>query len=251
MEIRNPTVVQAVDGEAGLRTVEMCRFGRRRSVDLRDHSHLMRAAASMPTGFKHWYTPEPLDQGNTPHCVAYAWTMLLMAGPTKNRARKRAELFDPTYTRDLYRRAQENDEWPGEEYDGTSVRAGAKCVQGDGYITGYAWGYDVATVAAHVLGSGPVVAGTYWFSGMWAPDAKGYVQAAGTIEGGHAYLVTGCNTKKANPDKSKGAFRILNSWGKDWGESGEAWISFADFSKLLREDGEACAPKEILLADPK
>jgi hypothetical protein len=47
-------------------------------------------------------------------------------------------------------------------------------------------------------------------------------------KGGHAMLVVGFND-------SKGAFKVLNSWGKDWGRDGYCWISYNLFPQVVRE----------------
>ena len=80
---------------------------------------------------------------------------------------------------------------------------------------------------------GPVVVGTYWYRGMFKPDRNGIIRPTGGIVGGHAYVINGV-------DKSKKLFRIKNSWGKNWGINGHAYISFADMEKLMKQNGEIC-----------
>jgi hypothetical protein len=126
------------------------------------------------------------------------------------------------------------DEWPGTDYEGTSVRAGAKVLQDWGYIDQYVWAWDINDLIEGVLYLGPVVLGTNWYSGMFEPDPKTHiVKPSGGIAGGHAYEIYVVN-------KNTGLARIKNSWGIDWGDRGTALISFEDVERLLSEDGEAC-----------
>ncbi len=46
-------------------------------------------------------------------------------------------------------------------------------------------------------------------------------------DGGHAMLVTGY-------DDDLGAYRLLNSWGDDWGDRGYAWLSYRAFDRQVR-----------------
>lgn len=73
------------------------------------------------------------DQLNTPHCVAYSWSHWLAAGPITQKT-KRVSGKSPIDTAYLYNEAQLVDDWPGEDYDGTSVRAGAKILKREGFI---------------------------------------------------------------------------------------------------------------------
>jgi C1A family cysteine protease len=146
---------------------------------------------------------------------------------------------------DCYNGAQSNDEWPGSDYDGSSVRGAFKWLQSQGYVGTYEWAFDINTVANWLLTVGPMVAGTTWFSDMFDPLPSGFLRVSGDAVGGHAYTLVGCNRDKPCPDGTRGAVRIQNSWSASWGQGGLAWISFVDFHKLLREDGECVCAREV------
>ncbi|NND32295.1 MAG: DUF4384 domain-containing protein, partial [Saprospiraceae bacterium] len=61
-----------------------------------------------------------------------------------------------------------------------------------------------------------------------------------TFAGGHAMVVVGYDDQKFNPgrsdlaDEMKGAFKIMNSWGKNWGEKGFIWVRYAHFAEYCR-----------------
>lgn len=173
------------------------------------------------------------NQGSLPHCVGYAWTHYLEDGPITHKGA--APIIQPAY---LYREAQKLDEWPGENYAGTSVRGAAKFLQRAGKIGSYLWAFDMETVVRTLLTTGPVVVGTNWYESMFYPDYRGIVKVDGPIAGGHAYLANGVNTQKR-------MVRFKNSWGREWGENGYFWMGFDDLSRLIREDGEACLAVEV------
>lgn len=50
--------------------------------------------------------------------------------------------------------------------------------------------------------------------------------------GGHAYLIVGYDDTIETPE-GRGAFRIVNSWGKEWGDKGFAYISYPAFTQNL------------------
>jgi hypothetical protein len=175
------------------------------------------------------------DQGPTSECVAYAWTHWLEDGPVYQ-----PNTPHPIVTpNSVYRAAQKIDEWPGENYNGTSVRAGAKILQSQGFISNYYWTFDVNTLINTVLNLGPVVVGTHWYLNMSRPNrTTGLISASGRLLGGHAYIINGVDTKRR-------LFRIKNSWGRSWGLRGRAFISFNDMAKLIRMQGEVCIATEI------
>jgi hypothetical protein len=126
----------------------------------------------------------------------------------------------------------------GNSYDGTSVRAGAKVLQNAGFISIYNWAWDLNTTINSILTLGPVVAGTWWTRDMFYPDKNGIISANGDKIGGHAYLLDGVNIERK-------IFRIKNSWGRNWGKNGFAYISFDDMEKLILDDGEICLATEM------
>jgi hypothetical protein len=242
--------VIALDPQAHPGDVQQRWHGRLRALDDRSQKPKFRMAAPRTERtFRNWMVPDvpgwdiPLDQGPTPHCVAFTCTELLLAHRIVNR---------PTiHPAELYARAQKVDEWPGESYDGTSVNAGMKILRELGFIKSWTWAWDVPTVTRHLLEVGPVALGTDWTYGMDETDAHGYVWPTGDIAGGHAYLSIGANMRRKNPDGTIGAIRCLQSWGK-WGDrgAGRFWMTLDSLGKLLkgldpRWPGEAAAPMEV------
>lgn len=62
---------------------------------------------------------------------------------------------------------------------------------------------------------------------MWIPTDSDYRQSG---FGGHAMCVVGYDDYKEG-----GSFKIMNSWGTDWGKGGFAWIRYTDFKEFNRE----------------
>ena len=54
------------------------------------------------------------------------------------------------------------------------------------------------------------------------------------LGGGHAIVFVGYDDNKSSPKGHRGAFRIMNSWGKGWGDQGYGWISYRHFSKIAQ-----------------
>jgi hypothetical protein len=205
------------------------------------------AAEGRERYFRFWMThgDAVLNQVG-PRCTAYGLHHMLMMHPVVNA--HRAELpFDPFAA---YAQAQLVDEWPGEGYDGTSTNAMMKVARMQGWISGWTWAWSVPTIAARLLarpaeGGGPVGLGTIWWSGMTAPDGDGYVHPRGRPEGGHFYVADLVHTRWINPDGSIGRIGFLNSWGREWGIDGRAYMTFDALAHLIAGDGEAVAASEI------
>jgi C1A family cysteine protease len=219
----------------------MIGHGRLHAPDERDHKYLMprkREAAGVDT--RYWHTPPAYDQGSTPMCVAYAGVRYLTTGPIVNK---------PIAFAELYHECQTLDEWPGESYDGTSVRACFKALQRRGMIESYLWGFEVAPVIEHLLVAGPVVMGTVWSDAMANLPYSCELtvdEDLSNVGEGHAWCLIGASRSRVNADGSTGAARGVNSWGKKWGtQQGRFWVSFNNLDRLIKADGEAAIATEI------
>ncbi len=168
------------------------------------------------------------DQGREGACVGFAWSHELAAAPTRI-------AMDDTTARLIYRQAQKVDQWPGEAYEGTSVLAGAKVVQGMGHMPEYRWAFTTQDVVDTVGAYGPVVVGVNWYDAMFDTNSDGFLRVGGRLAGGHALLCLGVNLRMEY-------VTLHNSWGRDWGVNGRARLTFTDLDRLMREDGDACVP---------
>ena len=142
------------------------------------------------------------DQGVEGACVGYAWSRAMTL---LNRRRYDAEW--------LYRMAQKSDEWPGEAYAGTSVRAAADVLSTAGHRR---------LRAARVDPERP-------------EDGISVYRWATTVEQVHEAL------GDAYADRI-GAVPLLNSWGGKYPQ--RVWLPDETLARLLREDGEATIPTD-------
>lgn len=216
------------------------RFGRHLAVDRRDERYSMPALIQLARGAppltKHWPIGPVLDQGATSSCVGHGWRQFLASSPNRHRLQSPSALT-------IYRRAQLVDEWEGTDYDGTSVRAGAKYLKELGLLPGgYLWARSLLQLELFVRSRGPVVIGVEWTEGMLETDPKGYIEPTGPELGGHCVMVCGYS-------HTRDAYRLVNSWGEGWGQRGRAWISADALSELLfTRWGEAVSALEVATA---
>lgn len=218
-------------------------LGRLRQWDDKNLDHLLpRKAVPKEVRRKYWSIGQVLDQGNTPMCVGYAGWGWLRGGPVINR---------PPFTPEvLYHWAQDEDEWPGSNYEGSSTLGLMKALQKRGYIKNYKWALEAEPLVAWLLTTGPVLAGTNWTLDMFkgVKTSHGYyLEPTGSNEGGHEWRIRGADRDRWTPDGSKGAVRMVNSWGKGWLEGGQARVSFRALDQLIKDQGEAVTSTEIKL----
>jgi len=197
--------------------------------------------AEVPTT-KLWSIPDGspvLDQGQEGACVGFGVTNELRFNPVP------IPNLDATFAKQtIYWGAQRTDQWPGgsypgatPQYEGTSVLAGIKTAAKLGFYGEYRWAFGENDLALAVSKIGPGVIGINWYTGMFKPDAKGYLNITGKVEGGHCILVSGLTITTA---AGGGYYTVYNSWGPNWGRQGTARIRRSAMTRLLHEDGDAC-----------
>lgn len=231
------------------------KFGRLAAPqDARDLRFTMRAAmpqvraVAKPKPRKRAYADGPLlDQGNTPRCVGFSARGFLDGAPLMTKGGPSAG--------DIYVGAQLLDEWPGENYDGTSVRAAMKYLCAQKEVSSYVWGQTVEAAIEWMNGGyGTCLVGTNWYAEMSDVDKDGFMRepapSMSTPIGGHAWRWIWYDAKK------KGIL-MRNSWGTDFGilkagvGSGYAYVRLDFARRLLAEDGEVAAPTEVKVAAVK
>src|SRR4051812_5551073 len=189
---------------------------------------------------KTWaFFSKPIDQGNTGTCVGHAWKHRLMALPVERPKHEKPSAFD------IYDAAILIDEFSDNDNDkdrqmGTSVRAGAKVLQGLGLLTEYSW-IATAEEAARWIGGkdekgtfvgGPIVIGVNWYESMFETDKDGILNISGQVAGGHCVCLNRWS-------EARGLFGGIQSWSLPWGVhgSGRFYLKAEDLDRLLREDG--------------
>jgi len=138
------------------------------------------------------------DQGNEGACVGFSCSRMMSL---LNRVRYAAPW--------LYKEAQKIDAWPGEDYEGTSVRAGLDVLKSSGHCR-------VGTLGK-----------------VYPEDVNAGISVyrwADTVEQIHDVL-------KMPLANSLEAVPLVNSWGRDYPHI--VWMPATVVQRLLVEDGEA------------
>lgn len=83
---------------------------------------------------------------------------------------------------------------------------------------------DANSVKKALSDGQPVLIGMLVHEAFFNYSGGVYSNATGALMGGHAMCTVGY-------DDSKGAFKIMNSWGTYWGEGGFGWVSYDVYAK--------------------
>jgi pimeloyl-ACP methyl ester carboxylesterase len=190
-----------------------------------------------------------LDQKSEGACTGFA-----LAGAINilHQRSGRKVLVSP---RMLYEMAKRNDEWPGEAYDGSSLRGAIHGWKNMGVCEDQCWPYRVGnkkgslTIDAaknarnYTLGAyyrlkpvishfhaaltevGVIVVSAKIHKG-WDSADGGIIEQFENTAGGHAFIIVGYNEK---------GFWIQNSWGKGWGDNGVALWTYEDWIKNVMD----------------
>jgi hypothetical protein len=206
-------------------------FGRLVQFDEASRNYPIRALIASKAERKSciWPCNIILDQGSEGACTGFSVSHEAAAEPVEVKG------ITNEVALEIYHRARQLDEWPGEDYEGSSVLAAMKAGVERGWYKEYRWAFGEEDLALAIGYKGPAVLGINWYEGMSNPDKDGLIKVSGFLQGGHAILCNGYDVKT-------NLYRLHNSWGEGFGVKGECFISSKDISRLLKKKGEACIP---------
>lgn len=190
-----------------------------------------------------------LDQKSEGACTGFAVAAAI------NILNQRAEREIEVSARMLYEMAKCNDEWPGESYDGSSLRGAINGWKNMGVCEDSMWPYRVGankgsltvenaknarnnTIGAYyrlkpvisdfhaALNETGVIAVSAKVHQGWDEASDGIIEYHKKTDGGHAFVIVGYNDK---------GFWIQNSWGKSWGDNGVALWLYEDWVKNVMD----------------
>lgn len=222
-------------------------------IDLRDWMYRPSLEALPPELVNCDRVPEILDQGTEGACTGFALAAVVNYLLHQQGSPRRVS------PRMLYEMARRYDEWPGEEYEGSSARGAMKGWIRHGVCTRELWG-DRLTGADHLstdlardamlspggaycrvahrqvrevhaaLNETGIIYVTLMVHDGWQRPSGGIVEAGGyplpsiqrqgRANAGHAVALVGY---------TRDGFIVQNSWGEAWGAAGFALLPYEDF----------------------
>lgn len=242
------------------------------SLDFRDRMYvptLVEVPTTRPLARYLKYQVPILDQGQEGACTGFG---LATVAHYLLRTRRSAASRVAVSPRMFYEMARRYDEWPGEDYEGSSARGAMKGWQKHGVCGEDHWPYDDAkredrlfakrwsdalgrplgayfrvnhkdVVAMHsAITEAGVLFATASVHGGWDSVGRdGIIEQESEILGGHAFAIVAYDHE---------GLWIQNSWGRDWGNRGFGRISYDDWLANGTDVWVARLGAPIKLADP-
>ncbi len=196
------------------------------------------------------YEVPVLDQGDEGSCTGFALAtvanyLLYRRAIEPNRL--------PVSPRMLYEMAKRYDEWPGENYSGSSARGAMKGWHKHGICAEDLWPYqegnedrtinaersndavrrtlgayyrvnhkDLVAMHSAVTEVGILYATALVHEGWYNPNVDHLIEPSDKMLGGHAFAIVAYN---------EDGFWVQNSWGREWGHGGFALLTYDDWLK--------------------
>lgn len=95
---------------------------------------------------------------------------------------------------------------------------------------------DTAGLQARLAEGQPLAVALKLYSSFYDVGSEVYDRPEGRFLGVTAVALVGYDADRLSgeggPDAERGAWKIMNSWGAEWGDQGYAWISFRAFRRL-------------------
>ncbi len=117
---------------------------------------------------------------------------------------------------------------------GSSGLGAAKALKLWGLASAYTHAFGLAALKS-ALQTGPAMLGIVWLNSMChpKPDNTLTVGRDSGLAGGHEIVCSGWDGSR---------FRLDNSWGASWGDSGSCRVAEADMQWLLSQQGDVTVP---------
>ena len=225
------------------------RLGRHIHHDSRSAAYAIAGAPASTLVSKRWARRVPVfDQGNVSSCTGNAAAGWLGTDDATRQGLTtwQGQPVDERLAVALYSDATSVDDYPGAYppddtgSDGLSV---AKALQAAGQCSGYQHAFSLQAALTALSTLGPVMFGTEWLQGMFDPDPDGRLRLTGAVAGGHEYLVD-------EIDVDRQRVWLTNSWGTSWGMEGRAYLTWADATRLLGQQGDVTVPTPVTAPAP-
>lgn len=221
------------------------------TMDFRDKMYvptLIEVPATRPLESYLEHAPIILDQGQEGACTGFG---LAAVANHLLKTRKSAAGFPQVSPRMLYEMARRNDEWPGEEYSGSSARGAMKGWHKSGVCDESHWPYiedkedrkltstrlanarncplgayfrvnhkDLVAMHSAISETGILYATSLVHKGWSSVKSNGVIRYHVETIGGHAFAIVGYD---------RDGFWIQNSWGPDWGRKGFCHVTYYDW----------------------
>jgi hypothetical protein len=189
-----------------------------------------------------------LDQGREGACTGFALATVAHYLLTKRYGLKNLTQVSPWM---LYAMAKRYDEWPGEDYEGSSARGAMKAWHKHGVCSDRIWTHrsgqvkrdlndsqasdaaqrplgayyrvnhkDLVAMHSAIAEVGILYATGLVHEGWESIGSDGVIPLKETIRGGHAFALVGYDER---------GFWFQNSWGNTWGKNGFALITYDDW----------------------
>lgn len=238
---------------APIKVTERTLNARPDTLDFRDKMYvptLIEVPTHIPLARYKAYRIPILDQGREGACTGFGLATVANYLLTRRRV---IPDRTPVSPRMLYELARRYDEWPGEDYSGSSARGAMKAWHKHGVCSVEKWPYvsnssgdggltdartadavrrplgayfrvnhkDLVAMHSAIAEVGILYATATVHDGWGKADKKtGLIPYPGKVLGGHAFAIVAYDDK---------GFWIQNSWGNDWGMGGFACITYDDW----------------------
>lgn len=214
------------------------------------------AIVDRPGRTRLWTRKAWLDQGREGACTGFGLAHCISSTP-------RSTEMTNEMGHEFYIRARIDDEYPGENYEGSSVLGAMRAGQHYGYVREFWWATTLREMVVGLTNYGSFEAGLNWHTNQFYPDADGFITPDGNVEGGHAlevrgqhlfWLPKGTRLDRRGPDwwsfvdQTQSYFTMSQSWGRDHGLNGDVRMRFIHMEQLRQEQGEFALPRKVAVA---